>query len=306
MGGAGERSTRAQAPDQFLRSAIGGASWEHDESGKFPRDFPYVPVVYDRRVRAVTVAELLTLLEEEIAREPGGAIAFDGDGTLWSGDIGEDFFEALLEDGAVSAQAHEALVVEAEAEKIETSGGGVAIARRIHARYLEGTFPEERVCEIMAWAFAGWTPSEADAFADRVLTKVGLEGRLHAEALDVVRWAAERGLITYLVSASPRAIVEQAARRVGIEHANVAAATEERSSQGLILPSVVRPIPYGAGKVMHLRAKLGARPLYAAFGDNAFDVAMLREARLPIAIRPKPRLIERASEVDNLLVLERR
>jgi phosphatidylglycerophosphatase C len=67
----------------------------------------------------------------------------------------------------------------------------------------------------------------------------------------------------------------------------------------------VRPIPYGAGKVMHLRAKLGARPLYAAFGDNAFDVAMLREARVPVAIRPKPRLVERAGEVPALVVLER-
>ncbi|NVL83953.1 haloacid dehalogenase-like hydrolase, partial [Escherichia coli] len=39
--------------------------------------------------------------------------------------------------------------------------------------------------------------------------------------------------------------------------------------------------------------------------DNAFDVPMLREARIPVAIRPKPRLVERASEIPNLLVLER-
>lgn len=261
--------------------------------------------MYDRRVRTVTVTEVLALLEEQVAREPGGAIAFDGDGTLWSGDIGEDFFEALLEDGAVSPEAHAALAVEAEAEQIETSGGAVAIARRIHASYLAGTFPEERVCEIMTWVFAGWRPHEADAFADRVLTKVGLEGRLHAEATQIATWARERGVMTYLVSASPRAVVEQAARRVGIDHANVASATEERNSDGFIVPSVVRPIPYGPGKVMHLRAKLGARPLYAAFGDNAFDVPMLREARLPVAIRPKPRLVERAAEISNLLLLER-
>lgn len=261
--------------------------------------------MYDRRVRTVTVAEVLALLEEQVAREPGGAIAFDGDGTLWSGDIGEDFFEALLDHGTVSPEAHAALTLEAEAEKIDTSGGAVAIARRIHAGYLAGTFPEERVCEIMTWAFAGWMHHEADAFAERVLTKVGLEERLHAEATQVARWAREHGITTYLVSASPRAVVEQAARRVGIDHANVASATEERSSLGVILPSVVRPIPYGPGKVMHLRAKLGAKPLYAAFGDNAFDVPMLREARIPVAIRPKPRLVERAAEVPDLRVLER-
>ena len=256
-------------------------------------------------VKAVTVVEVIALLEEHVARDPNGAIAFDGDGTLWSGDIGEDLFEALLEDGNLSALAHDALAVEAEAEKLDTSGGAVAIARRIHAGYLAGTFPEERVCEIMTWAFAGWRHEEADAFADKVLVKVGLEGRLHAEALRVVAWARERGVATYLVSASPRAIVEQAARRVGIALANVASATEERDSHGVIVTSVVRPIPYGPGKVMHLRAKLGARPLYAAFGDNAFDVAMLREARTPVAIRPKPRLVERAGDVPGLLVLQR-
>jgi phosphatidylglycerophosphatase C len=261
--------------------------------------------VYDRRVKPVTVAEIITLLEEHVAREPGGAIAFDGDGTLWSGDIGEDFFEALLEDGNLSEVAHEALVREAEAERLETSGGAVAVARRIHAGYLAGTFPEERVCEIMTWAFAGWRHDEAEAFAEKVLVKVGLDGRLHTEALRVVAWAREHGVTTYLVSASPRAVVEQAARRVGIELPNVASATEERDAKGVIVASAVRPIPYGPGKVMHLRAKLGARPLYAAFGDNAFDVAMLREARTPVAIRPKPRLVERAAEVPGLLVLER-
>jgi len=32
---------------------------------------------------------------------------------------------------------------------------------------------------------------------------------------------------------------------------------------------------------------------------------MLREARTPVAIRPKPRLVDRATEVPGLLVLER-
>lgn len=261
--------------------------------------------VYARAVRTATVAEVIALLEENLAREPGGAIAVDGDGTLWSGDIGEDFFEALLEDGNLSDATHTALAREAEAEKLDTSGGAVAIARRIHAGYLAGTFPEERVCEIMAWAFAGRTHGEVDAFAARVVAKIELHTRLHGEAIRIVAWARERGVATYLVSASPRAIVEQAARLVGIDLANVASATEERDASGVVQTSVVRPIPYGPGKVMHLRAKLGARPLYAALGDNAFDVAMLRESRIPVAIRPKPRLVERASEVPNLVTLER-
>ena len=196
-------------------------------------------------------------------------------------------------------------MVEAEAAQLDATGGAVAVARRIHAAYLAGTFPEERVCEIMAWAFAGWRYDEVDAFAARVVAKVALASRLHGEAIRVVTWAREHGVATYLVSASPRAIVHQAAKLVGIDSANIASATEERDSNGVIQPRVVRPIPYGPGKVMHLRAKLGARPLYAALGDNAFDVPMLQEARIPVAIRPKPRLVERAAEVPKLVTLER-
>jgi phosphoserine phosphatase len=258
-------------------------------------------------VRTATVAELLATLEDHVAREPGGAIALDGDGTMWSGDVGDDLFHALLDldDGAISPLAREAMAREAAAENVDTSGGGVAVARRIHAAYLAGSFPEERVCEIMTWAFAGWAEEELEAFAGKVLASAKLEARLHAEVTPVLAWARARRVAIYLVSASPRAIVEQAARVVGIERANVAAATPELDAGGRLLASVVRPIPYGPGKVMHLRAKLGARPLYAAFGDNIFDIPMLREARTPIAIRPKVRLVDRAAEVPELAVLER-
>ncbi len=256
-------------------------------------------------MRTLTVSQLTALLDDQVAREPGGAVAFDGDGTLWSGDIGEDLFNALLDGGAVSTEASHALAVEAESHGVASTGNGVTVARRIHAAYVAGVFPEERVCELMTWVFAGWSVEEADAFAERVLTNVGLERRLHAEAMAIVTWARERGVETFLVSASPRVVVEQAARRVGFDLTNVAAATERRDADGKIQSSVVRPIPYGQGKVTHLRAKLGGRPLYAAFGDNAFDIPMLREARLPMAIRPKPRLVERAAEVTDLSVLAR-
>ncbi len=261
--------------------------------------------MYARGVRTATVAEVIATLEDHVKLEPGGAVAFDGDGTLWSGDIGEDLFTALLDDGAISDIAAAALVREAVAEKLSDAGGAVAVARRIHEAYLAGAFPEERVCEIMTWVFASRTGPDLDAFAERVLDTVKLETRFHTEAIQIVEWARSRSITTYLVSASPRAVVQAAARRVGIAATNVASATEERDANDVVLTSVIRPIPYGPGKVMHLRAKLGARPLYAAFGDNAFDVPMLRESRTPVAIRPKPRLVELAGEIPNLVVLER-
>ncbi|MBX3192886.1 MAG: HAD-IB family phosphatase [Labilithrix sp.] len=258
-------------------------------------------------VRTITVTELTSSLDAHVSRHglERCAIATDGDGTLWSGDIGEDFFEALLREGRVSDVARAPLAREAEAEGIDATGDAVAIAQRIHAAYHAGTFPEERVCEIMTWAFAGWSRVELDRFAASVIEAVGLRARLHGEALRVIAWARERGVMTCLVSASPRAIVEAAARLVGIDLAHVTSATELCDDGGVVRAACDLPIPYGEGKVTRLRAIVGERALVAAFGDNAFDVAMLSQAAVPVAIRPKPRLLARAGEVPDLVVLER-
>lgn len=250
-----------------------------------------------------TVEDVIARIEAEAKQSPGGAIVFDGDGTLWTGDIGDDFFDALIDDARLTPLAHEALVREATAAQIDATGTPMEIARRIHRAYLAHEFPEERCCEIMAWAAAGWTKDELDAFAGRVMNALELEHRLHAEALRVARWARQSGIDVHLVSASPRAIVEQAARVVGIDH--VSSACEVVDDSGRVRTEVHRPIPYGPGKVTRLREKLGGRPLYAAFGDNAFDVAMLQDARVPVAVRPKPRLVDRAHEVKGIVTLER-
>lgn len=259
--------------------------------------------VYSAAVREASIREVTDRILEAKEREPGGAIAFDGDGTLWSGDIGEDFFAALVASRRIEAAAHEALRREAASEGLDAEGSAVDVAHRIHQAYLGGTFPEERVCEIMTWVFAGWTREAMDAFAAGAVDAIDLRARLHGEAVEVARWARERAIEVHLVSASPRAIVEAAARVVGIDRACVTAATEVVGDDGVVTPEVRLPIPYGAGKVARLREKLGARVLYAAFGDNAFDVALLREARVPVAIRPKARLVERAGEVPGLAVL---
>jgi phosphatidylglycerophosphatase C len=106
------------------------------------------------------------------------------------------------------------------------------------------------------------------------------------------------------VSASPLVVVVEAARALGFDEAHVLAATPVERD-GLHCADVLRPIPYGEGKVTRLREKMGDRPLYAAFGDNVFDIPLLRAAEVGIAVRPKPRLLARAGEVSGLLELER-
>jgi len=261
-------------------------------------------------VESLFTDDLVAILEAYAVEQPGGALAFDGDGTLWSGDIGEDFFEHFLDRHEPSPRAHRALLEEAERVHFgqghaPASSDATAVARALYSAYRKGNFPEERVCEVMTWVCAGWTRTMVDEFANDVLERVDLTRRIHPETLAVVRWAQSLQITTYIVSASPRAVVEQAARRLGIEAAFVVSAKELYDANNEMAAAVARPIPYGEGKVHRLREKLGNATVYAAFGDNAFDIPMLREARVPIAIRPKERLLQRAGEVPGLRVLAR-
>jgi phosphoserine phosphatase len=232
-----------------------------------------------------------------------GVIATDGDGTLWSGDVGEDLFHAFVEHGEVADAAIEAMKREAREHALSDAGAGPDVARRIYAAYVEGHFPEERVCELMTWCFAGWTRERVQAFARDVVGRCGLEARLHGEVLRVLDRARAAGMETIIVSASPVAVVAEAGARVGFTADRVVAA-HPRFDGDVMLAEVERPIPYGPGKVSRLVERIGAgNTLFAAFGDNAFDVALLASARIGVAVRPKPRLRARAHEVPGLVEL---
>ena len=241
---------------------------------------------------------------ESIARaRPGGVIATDGDGTLWSGDVGEDLFHAFLEYGRVEPPALEALRTEARDHRLSDAGSGVDVARRIYSAYLEGRYPEEALCELMAWCFGGWTSEELRGFARDVVARGGLSARLHGEIVRVLDRARSAGVAIVLVSASPRAVVVEAGSRVGIGEDYVVAASPPVEA-GVVRAEVARPIPYGDGKVTRLRERIGSeREVYAAFGDNSFDVALLASARVRVAVRPKARLRARAHEVEGIVEL---
>ena len=139
--------------------------------------------------------------------------------------------------------------------------------------------------------------------ARRVQAERKLPERLHAEIRPVLAWARARGAEVYVVSASPRLVVQEGARLLGLEPARVLGAEAVFEGEQM-MPAALRPIPYGAGKVVALRKHIGARPLLAAFGDNVFDVPMMKEAQLAVAVRPKPRLLAVKSEVPGLFGLE--
>jgi phosphatidylglycerophosphatase C len=281
-----------------MQSAPGPAS--KDDRTRAPHGIRYAPGVQHQDADAVW-ARIAALA----CAAPGGVVATDGDGTLWSGDVGEDLFHAFLRHGHAEPPALEALRQTARQHALSDAGGGSDIARRIYGAYLDGGFPEERICEIMTWCFAGWSRSAVRAFARDVVGRSQIVARLHPELVRVLDRVRAAGLDIQLVSASPFAVVAEAGSLVGFDEDHVVAA-HALYEDGVMLPGVDRPIPYATGKVTRLRERIPAgASLYAAFGDNAFDVAMLATAHVAVAVRPKDRLRQRAAEVPGMVELAR-
>jgi phosphoserine phosphatase len=256
-------------------------------------------------VRLQTPDDVWGRIEALARAEPGGVVATDGDGTLWSGDIGEDLFHAFVEHGRVEPASLEALRCDARDHALSDAGSGPDIARRIYVAYAEGRFPEPRVCELMVWCFAGWTREEMRSFARNVVDKSGLAARLHGEVLHVLERVRAAGIEAFLVSASPIDVVLEAGSRVGFDERHVVAA-HPRYRGDVMVAEVESPIPYGEGKVSRLFERIGAGgSIYAAFGDSGFDVPLLSRARVPVAVRPKPQLRKRASEIHGVVELAR-
>jgi phosphoserine phosphatase len=247
-----------------------------------------------------TAPAVIGRIAAAVRERPGGAIAFDADGTLWSGDVGDDFFHSVLASGRVEAAARVAMRALAEVHGVRAPEGGAKLGAALFEAYREGRVPEDSFCEMVAYVCAGWTTGEVEVFAAEVVARSRVSERTHAETARIVDWARRERVEAFVVSASPFAVVVQAARPLGFGVENVLAVTPVLAD-GRVAADVHRPIPYGEGKVTRLAERLGARPLYAAFGDNRFDIPLLRAAEIAVAVRPKRRLLERAAEVPGMV-----
>jgi phosphatidylglycerophosphatase C len=231
------------------------------------------------------------------------ALAFDADGTLWSGDVGFDLFKAALAVRALKPDARAALAAEAHAVGLSASADEDAneIALRLFAAWAAGDVSDERAFRMMAWAFAGFSEAEMLAFSAETQRASGLEARLHGPAREIIRWAHDEGIEVWIVSASPRAAVVTGARHFGIEPGRVIGVTP-LVAEGMLTTELVEPISFDAGKPLALSAQCPL-PVLAAFGDTASDVPLFLAARLAVAIGPNDRLRAAASSVPGLVEL---
>jgi phosphatidylglycerophosphatase C len=217
------------------------------------------------------------------------ALAFDADGTIWTGDIGVDAFTRLINRRGVKAEALAALQREASMAGVEVLPDPSDQAKALLCAYERDRLDHGRTFRMMAWCFAGYAAGELEAFAHALVGEVRLAERIHPEIRSIVAWANGAGLSTIVVSASHAAIVSLALRLVGLEVNRVVGMTPAME-HGVTMPWIVEPAPYEAGKPLAIALAFGDAVLVGAFGDSPADLPMLALSRQPVAVAPKPGL----------------
>lgn len=190
-----------------------------------------------------------------------GAVAFDADGTLWRGDIGEELLRLLAAEGRVPGWPRPGVYAEYERRVERDPADAYAFAVEVMAGLEEPAL--EAACE--------------------TLYERRFAGRLFPWVRPLLRALAEAGHAVWVVSASPVWSVRPGARALGVDASRVIGVTCPVEGARL-LGGVSRPVPCGEGKVQRLQAA-GVRPLLAV-GNGDLDLPMLAYAEAALVVAP--------------------
>lgn len=217
-------------------------------------------------------------------------IATDADGTLWDGDVGEDVWASLTDHDLLSEESAPASSVLAAAAGLSTDGDATALSARLRDAYARGALDDRASFEAAALALSGHDLQTVVPHVDAALRAAGVRARTHAAMRAIVGAARARGVDVVVVTASARIVVERALAEAELEVSAILGVELEQHGQHLS-PALAAALPYREAKAALLRAHApGGRVLFA-FGDSPYDAELLRLARTPVAVRPKPRLV---------------
>jgi len=215
--------------------------------------------------RAITPSQHEFL--ESVLRLKPRVAAFDCDGTLWSGDAGETFFDWEVREGIVSADV------------------GAAMRAR-HAEYKAGKVSEDDMCGEMVTMHKGMTEAVMMTAASDFMEHT-FPGKIFSEMQELVSRLRENGCDVWAVSSSNEWVIRAGTKPFGIGEDNILA-TKVEVENGMITDRLVR-IPSGAGKPKALREVVG-KEIDAAFGNSRWDADMLAFAKHGFAVNPNPDL----------------
>ena len=193
--------------------------------------------------------------------------AFDCDGTLWSGDAGETFFDWEIKRGVVSAD----------------------VARAMRARYAEyktGKVSEEEMCGEMVTLHNVLSESAVMDAATEFMTN-HFPGRVFPELKQLVHQLREQGSEIWAVSSSNEWVIRAGIKQFDIPESRILAARVE-IDKGIVTDKLVR-VPSGPGKPEALREVVD-KEIDAAFGNSRWDLEMLAMVKYAFAVNPNPDL----------------
>lgn len=199
--------------------------------------------------------------------------AFDCDGTLWSGDAGETFFDWEIKNGVVSAD----------------------VGRAMCARYVEyksGKVSEDEMCGEMVTMHKGLPESAVMAAATEFM-RTNFPGRIFPEMQELVRRLHDHGCDIWAVSSSNEWVIRAGMKQFGIAQDRILAASVE-IEDGIVTDRLIR-VPSGPGKPQALREVVG-KPIDAAFGNSRWDTEMLQMAKYAFAVNSNSDLKATASK----------
>jgi len=213
-----------------------------------------------------------SLIESVLRLSPRLAV-FDCDGTLWSGDAGEGFFDWELKRGVVS-------------DKI------VRQMRSRYADYKAGKGSEDDMCGEMVTMHKGMAEAEVLRVA-RQYFEENFVGRIFPEMRQLVGQLQASGCDVWAVSSTNEWVIREAMSHVGIDPEKILAAAVEIEN-GIVTDRIIR-VPSGIGKPKAILEVIG-RPPDAGFGNSRWDLEMLAISRYAIAVNPNPDLVQIARD----------
>lgn len=206
-------------------------------------------------------------LNRLLASTTRGPATFDADGTLWGGDVGEGFFQWMMEKHHYPAERAPEL-------------------RRAWSRYKGGQLSGEKMYELMVTSMAGMRETDVQRLAVRYFDQRHSR-HIYTPMQTLVSTLEATGFSPWVVSGSPRWVVEAGARHFGISRDHVIGLSV-RVENGRLTDEIIRPVPWKEGKAQRILQQLGRRPVIAA-GNSQGDTQMLKIAsELPLVINPAP------------------
>jgi phosphoserine phosphatase len=213
-----------------------------------------------------------TLIESILSLRPTLAV-FDCDGTLWSGDAGEGFFDWELSRGVLADDI-------------------VRWARARYADYKAGKVSEDDMCGEMVTIHKGLREAEVLRLADEFFEQ-HFTGRIFPEMRRLIAELQSMGCDVWAVSSTNEWVIREAMTHFDISPKKILAAAVAIDN-GIISDRLVR-VPSGIGKPKAILEVIG-RPPDAAFGNSRWDLEMLQIARYAVAVNPNPDLEQQARQ----------